>query len=169
MSETQKEALLEAAQAALDDAREKATRQGRGRRWGESSLFARRLLLGSGAVLFAASVYLLVARPAWFFEPAPIPETVEMREASVRLMLVREAHRIQRWRADNAGNLPATLAEAGSPVRGVDYERRGDGTFTLSAPHAGAQIRLSSTDSLPGFIGGSFAVLRQRDAGGGTP
>lgn len=165
MSETRKEALLEAAQAALDDAREKAVRNGARRR--ESSLFARRLLLGSGAVLFVASIYLLVARPHWFFEPAPVPETVEMQEASVRLMLVREAHRIRRWRADNAGNLPATLAEAGSPVRGVKYERPGDGTFVLSAPHAGAEIRLSSTDSLPGFIGGSFSVLRQRD--GGTP
>jgi len=161
-----KEALLEAAQAALDDAREKAARQGRRR---GSSLFARRLLLVSGAALFAMSIYLLVARPVWFFDPAPVPETVELQEASVRLMLVREAHRIRRWRADNAGNLPATLAEAGSPVRGVTYERRSDGSFVLSASHAGSQIRLSSTDSLPGFIGGSFGVLRERDgAGGGT-
>src|SRR5262245_23184910 len=124
--EERKQALLDAAQDAVQDAHEKAAAR-RGRR---SSNTSRIVVTVLGLALFAAGIYLLVARPAWFFTPPPPPESVQIQEASVRLMLVREASRVRQYRAAH-GKLPATLQEAGSPVSDVDYITQGDSTFRL--------------------------------------
>lgn len=150
-----KEALLEAAQAALEDARRKAALPGRRRGTG-----VRTFLLGAGIVLFGLSVYILATRPAWFFTPPPPPEAPAIQEASIRLMLVREAARVRLFQLRN-GRLPGTLAEAGSPMRQLAYDTS-DGTFRLAAQLGARTIRLSPTDSLAAFLGQSFRTISTR-------
>ncbi len=155
--EDQKRALLEAAQAAVDDAREKEL----ARRRGGSTRASRAVVTVLGLALFGIGIYLLAARPAWFFTPPPPPETLEIREASVRLMLVREVERVKRYRAEH-GRFPATLAEAGSQVQGLLFETRGDSAFRLISPWGEGTIGLSSTDSVGSFLGNSLKVIVSR-------
>jgi hypothetical protein len=153
----QKEELLRAAQAALEDQKARAaTRPGR-----EASRAMRRGLLLVSLLLFGASVYLLAARPAWFFTPPPPTEPVAIREASLRLMLVREARRVEDFRRER-GSLPASLAEAGSGVTGVSYAPHPDGTFSLSAVLGRDTLRLHSTDSTAAFLGESLRTITRR-------
>jgi hypothetical protein len=149
-----KAALLEAAQAAVQDVRQKeaATRERR-----HSSRVV--LLIAAGA-LFALSIYLLAVRPDWFFTPPPPGESMEIQDASVRLMLAREAERVRQFAAAN-GRLPVSLAEAGSPVSGVEYERADNG-FVLRTHFAGDTLALRSTDSLPQFLGNSVRTINDR-------
>jgi hypothetical protein len=153
----QKRALLEAAQAAVEDAREKEL----ARRRGGSTRTSRTIVTVLGVSLFGMGIYLLAARPAWFFTPPPAPETMEIREASVRLMLVREAERVKRYRAEH-GRFPATLAEAGSPVRGLLFETRGDTAFRVMSPWGDGTIGLSSSDSVGSFLGNSLRIIVSR-------
>ena len=156
--EAAKEALLEAAQAAVDDSRRKADEAAARRR--RSS--RRRAAWSVWAVLLIGSAYLLVIRPSWYLTPPPPPESAEIQDASARLVLVREAARVNEYLAAN-GRLPSTLAEAGSMTRGVGYEVRDDGTYLLQASmEAGRTIALSSTDSVETFLGSSVRVVSSR-------
>ena len=85
-------------------------------------------VLGLG--IFGVGIYILAMRPAWFFTPPPPPESVQIQEASVRLMLVREATRVRRYRSEH-GKMPATLQDAGSTVNSVSYMAQGDSGFKL--------------------------------------
>jgi hypothetical protein len=158
--DARKQALLEAAQAAVSDAR---TRHEEGRPKRTSTSGSRRTLLALGLTLFGVGVYLIAARPPWFFVPPPPPETVEIRDASFRLTMVREAELIRRFQVAE-GRLPATLAEAGSRVEGVVYEPAADGTFALRATVAGEVLAYRSTDSVSVFLGDSFGRILSRAA-----
>lgn len=155
--EAQKQALLDAAQAAVQDASEKAA----SRRNRTTSNTPRIVLTVLGLALFAVGIYLLAARPVWFFTPPPEPESGQIQEASVRLMLVREASRVRRYRSEH-GKLPATLAEAGSSVTALNYTPQGDSTFQLAAPWGGRAITLASTDSVGPFLGNSLKIIASR-------
>jgi hypothetical protein len=157
-NDARKQALLEAAQAAVSDVR---SRQERGRSGRSSTAASRRTLLALGLTLFGVGVYLIAARPAWFFIPPAPTETVEIRDASFRLTMVREAELIRRFQAAE-GRLPATLAEAGSQVQGVEYAPAPDGTFTLRATVAGEVLAYSSNDSATVFLGDSFGRILSR-------
>jgi hypothetical protein len=155
--EAQKLALLNAAEAAVADAKEKAIN----RRQSRAGKATRTVAISFGLVIFGFAIYLLVARPPWFFTPPPPPETVAIQEASLRLMLVREADRLKRYRAQH-GKLPSTLEQAGSPVHGVLYQTSNDSTFRLIAAFGGETIGLSSTDSVGAFLGNSLKVIASR-------
>lgn len=152
-----KEALYAAAQAALEEAKTRA-QAGAGRKRTPGS---RVILLALGLALLSLGVYLIGARPAWFFIPDPAPEPVEIQEASLRLTLVREAERVRHYRAAT-GRLPATLEEAGSQVVGLTYVRQPNATFTISAPLGGSTLALASTDSTAAFLGNSLQLIMRR-------
>ena len=155
--EDQKRALLEAAQAAVTDAEHKADearRQGQPRR-------ARLSPLVSAAIASGIGVYLLAARPAWFVTPPPPPDPPAIAAASVRLTLAREANRVHQFQADS-GRLPTSMAEAGSTVSGVEYQRLNDSGYVLKAVGGGEAVSLSSRDSLPLFLGSSLRLIMAR-------
>jgi len=155
--EDQKQALLNAAQAAVQDANEKAANR-RGR---TSSNTSRIVVTALGLGIFAVGIYILAMRPTWFFTPPPPPESVQIQEASVRLMLVREASRIRTYRASH-GKLPATLAEAGSIITTINYTAQGDTAFRLVTSWGENTISLSSADSVGTFLGNSLKIIASR-------
>lgn len=155
--EAQKQALLDAAQAAVADAKEKAAQ----RRRRPTSPGTKTFFTIVSIALFAGGIYLLAVRPAWFFTPPPPPETVAIQEASLRLTLVRETERVKRYRSQHR-RLPGSLEEAGSPVKGLTYEKQSDSTFRLIATFGDGTIGLSSTDSVSTFLGNSLKVIASR-------
>jgi hypothetical protein len=155
--EERKQALLDAAQDAVQDAQEKAT----ARRGGQSSNTSRIVVTVLGLAIFAVGIYILAIRPTWFFTPAPPPESVQIQEASVRLMLVREASRVRQYRAEH-GKLPVTLEETGSPVSNVSYSLQGDSAFRLVTTWGEKTIGFSSTDSVGTFLGNSLKIIASR-------
>ena len=114
-----------------------------------------------GGLFFGTAIYILTARPDWFFTPDPVPPTSAVHTASVRLMLIREADRLRRYRSVN-GELPKTLADAGVVVSGVRYQRSDDSTFRLSFPVATGEIALRSDISTEEFLGNSLEVINHR-------
>jgi hypothetical protein len=155
--EEQKQALLDAAQAAVQDAHDKAaSRRGR-----ESSNVSRIVVTVLGLSIFAAGIYILAMRPTWFFTPPAPPESVQIQEASVRLMLVREASRVRQYKAEH-GKFPATLAETGSPATNIDYSAHGDSVFRLVTRWGEQTIALSSADSVGTFLGNSLKIIASR-------
>jgi hypothetical protein len=150
--------LLNAAQAAVSEAEERsASRRGRRR----NSRFGRIAFATIAGLVVGGSGYILSARPAWFFTPDPEPPPLEIQDASVRLMLVREAERIRQYQTAN-GQLPDSLAEAGSMVTGVRYTRVDDSTFRLSAAVGSTQIGFQSDDSPDGFLGNALKIINRR-------
>ena len=156
-TEDQKQALLDAAQAAVQDAHDKAA-QRRGR---ASSNTSRIVVTVLGLGIFAVGIYILAARPVWFFTPPAAPESVQIQEASVRLMLVREASRIRRYRAEH-GKMPASLAETGSPITTVMFTAQGDSAFRLMTAWGEQTLTLTSADSVGPFIGNSLKIIASR-------
>ena len=155
--EERKQALLDAAQDAVQDANEKAAARRGGRRSNANRIVVTLL----GLACFGIGIYILAIRPAWFFTPPAPPESVQIQEASVRLMLVREASRVRQYRAEH-GKLPATLEATGSPVTNVDYITQGDSTFRLITSWGEQRITLSSSDSVGTFLGNSLKVIVSR-------
>ena len=155
--EDRKQALLDAAQDAVQDAHEKASAR-RGRHSTNTSRIVVTLL---GLSIFAVGIYILAIRPAWFFTPPPPPESVQIQEASVRLMLVREASRVRQYRAEH-GKLPTTLGETGSSVGNVNYTAQGDSVFRLVTTWGEQTIALSSSDSVGTFLGNSLKIIASR-------
>lgn len=158
-AEAQKRALLDAAQAAVTDAKEKEQAARLLRR--QNAKRSQAALAVTGLVIFGFGIYLLAFRPAWFFTPPPPPETVAIQEASVRLMLVREVDRVKRFRSEQ-GRLPQTLEEAQSPIHGITYQKETDSTFRLVATFGENTIGLSSTDSVGSFLGNSLKIIASR-------
>ena len=155
--EERKQALLDAAQDAVQDANDKAA-QRRGRSGSNTS---RIIVTVLGLLIFGAGIYVLAIRPAWFFTPPPPPESVQIQEASVRLMLVREAGRIRNYRAAH-GRFPASLEDAGSTVSTIDYSTQGDSAFRLVTTWGEQTIGLSSSDSVGPFLGNSLKIIASR-------
>ena len=155
--EERKQALLDAAQDAVQDANEKAA----ARRGGRRSPANRIVVTLLGLACFGIGIYILAIRPAWFFTPPAPPESVQIQEASVRLMLVREASRVRQYRAQH-GKLPVTLEETGSPVSNVDYITQGDSTFRLTTSWGEQRISLASSDSVGTFLGNSLKIIVSR-------
>ena len=146
-----KEDLLRAAEEAVGQDRTGGS--GRGEpltRWG---------IIGWGLVLVAALAgWLFGTRPEWVFTPPLAAESAEVTVASMRLSLVRERQRVERYRAQN-GRLPSTLAEAGSTMRNIDIAASPDGSYLLRAVEGETALELHSSESIEGFLGNSIQVI----------
>lgn len=151
----QKEALYEAALAAVEDAQRRPGRSPRGSGRGVRVAWG----LAAAAALFAG--YLLIARPAWFLTPPPASESPQIQEASIRLMLVREAGRI-RTLTEQTGRAPTDRAGTGTALTDLRYERLSDTTFLLALPFGTGEIVFRSTDSVATFLGSSLTTITDR-------
>ena len=158
---TQKQALLEAfdtvlkAQADQRDA-ERAAAEARRRGRGLSRL----LMVLCTTIAVFTSVYLYVERPDWVF-PAPAPpESLAVREASLRIMVANAAQHVERFH-QQTGVWPTTLEQAGAHGGGVRYERSGTG-YRLQGENGEVRVRFESDEPLARFIGNSFDVISRR-------
>ncbi len=147
----QKEALLRAAEEAVrQDRTHSGPRNGPRTRWG---------IVGWGLVLLAGLMgWLVGTQPEWVFAPPPNMEAPEITAASMRLALVRERQRVERYREQN-GRLPATLAEAGGTIPNLEIATSPDGTYLLRAVEGGTVLELHSSENIETFLGNSLQVI----------
>jgi hypothetical protein len=156
----QKKALLEAFDTVLKtQAEEREARRAEAlarRRHGVSRL----LMVVCTSIVVFIGVYLYVERPEWVFPAAPTPESVAVREASLRISVANAAQHIERFR-QRTGRLPATLTEAGAHDSGLDYEPASTG-YKLHADLGDVQVSYDSNEPLAKFVGNSFKVISRR-------
>ncbi|HUG28213.1 MAG TPA: hypothetical protein VMK53_07940 [Gemmatimonadales bacterium] len=146
-----KEDLLRAAEEAVGQDRAQGdSREGPQTRWG---------IVGWGLVLLAVLAgWLFGTRPEWVFIPPVAAEAPEMTAASMRLALVRERQRVERYREQN-GRLPVTLAEAGSTIPTIEIAASPDGSYLLRAVEGGTALELHSSEDVERFLGNSLQVI----------
>ncbi|MDQ3428051.1 MAG: hypothetical protein M3477_09500 [Gemmatimonadota bacterium] len=116
--------------------------------------------LGAAMALFL-SAYLWVEEPAWVFPAPPAPESVAVKEASLRIGLANAAQHVERFR-QRTGRLPQTLSEAGAHGGGMTFEPTGPDAWRLAGVNGPVRVSLASADPLPKFLGNSFEVVSRR-------
>ena len=158
----QKQALLEAFDTVLKqqaEAREAELREAEARRRAQRRV---RPAIAAAAVLaMVLCSYLYIERPEWIFPTAAIPESVAIKEASLRIGMANVAQHLERHR-QRTGTVPRSLAEAGARVQGMTYEAQGSDAWRLVGTNGGVELTLTSHDSLPRFLGNSFEVVSRR-------
>jgi hypothetical protein len=157
----EKKALLAAFDTVLKTAAEEreierlaaeARRRGRGA--------SRLLLVVCAVILTFVSVYLYVERPEWAFAAPSLPESPEVRQASLRISVANAAQHIERYRQQQ-GQLPVTLEQAGANSAGISYQRTAAG-YQLEGEGEGIRVSFTSGESLTRFIGKSFEIIARR-------
>jgi hypothetical protein len=158
----QKQALLEAFDTVLKqqaEARERELREAEARRRAQRRV---RPSIAALAVLsLALCCYLYIEQPEWLFPVAVVPESVAMKEASLRIGMANVAQHVERHR-QRTGSLPRTLADAGTGSDGMAYEPLSSTAWSLVGTNGGIELTLRSSDSLPTFLGRSFEVISRR-------
>ena len=146
--------LLEAARAVVQDRNEKVA--------AARMQPAVRKRVSFLSLLSLAGLLLILVRPSWLAGPkAPPPESPAIREASVRLSMLRERQRVADF-AKQTGRLPASLAEAGSTAPGLGYEALPDQQFRIFAQAGDSLLVLRSTDLMSHFLGNSLREIKNR-------
>jgi hypothetical protein len=157
----EKKALLEAFDTVLktqaeDREAERAAAEARRRNSG----VARVLIVLCTTIIVFTCVYLYIERPEFVF-PTPLPpESVAVREASLRISLASAAQHIERYKQQTA-QLPTSLEQAGAHGAGITYERTPAG-YRLQGDGDGVRVTYSSGEPLTRFIGKSFDVISRR-------
>ncbi|NJD18610.1 MAG: hypothetical protein FIA95_04915 [Gemmatimonadetes bacterium] len=82
-------------------------------------------LLPLGINLAVLAVYLLIAPPAWVVVNPIEPPDLAAQTTDLKKAFWFQAQRIDAYRAEH-GQLPAQLADAGTPIPGIEYVREGD-------------------------------------------
>jgi hypothetical protein len=158
----QKQALLEAFDTVLKrqaEAREAELREAEARR--RALRRVRPGIAAAAVMVMVLCTYLYVERPEWVFPTAAIPESVAIKEASLRIGMANVAQHLERHR-QRTGTVPRSLSEAGTRVEGMTYEALGSDGWRLVGANAGVELTLTSHDSLPRFLGNSFEVISRR-------
>ena len=157
----EKKALLEAFDTVLKtkaDERESERVAAEARRRGRGA--SRLLLLLCTSVLLLVGVYVFVERPDWIFPAPPPPESLAVREASLRISVANAAQHVERYRQQN-GQFPGTLAQAGAHGTAIAYDRL-TGGYRLEAEVGEVRVTYNSSESLSRFVGNSFKVISRR-------
>jgi len=158
----EKKALLDAFDTVLKtqaDERETTERQAEARRRARAG--SRPLLAVSAAILLAVGAYLAIMQPTWVFAPRPTPESLAIKEASLRIAMANASQHVQHFR-QRTGRLPESLAEAGARGGDLVYSRLGASGYRLMGENGPAHVILTSGDSLAPFLGNSFQIIAQR-------
>lgn len=157
----EKKALLEAFDTVLktqaeqreaERQAEEARRQARAR--------SRPVLWACAALVLFVGAYLWVEQPEWAFPMKAIPESVAVKEASLRIAMANAAQHVERFR-HRTGRWPTTLAEAGAHADGYVFERVGS-DWRMVGQNGPLRLTLTSVDPLPKFLGNSFEVIARR-------
>lgn len=157
----EKKALLEAFDTVLKtkaEEREAELAAAEARRRGRGT--SRLLMVVCLTILAFVSVYLYVERPDWIFPTAPPPESVAVREASLRITMATAAQHVERYR-QQTGQLPRTLKQAGAYGEGVSYHRTATG-YRLEGEVDEVRVTFDSAEPLARFVGNSFKVISRR-------
>jgi hypothetical protein len=112
------------------------------------------LRAANAALAVLVALWLLAAPPEWLPQRTPDRRTAEQRELGLRMVLAVEAARVTAYR-DAQGQLPATLADAGSDARSVTYVVVDAGRFRLTATDGPATLSYDSADPLAALLGGT--------------
>jgi hypothetical protein len=157
----EKKALLEAFDTVLktqaeEREAERASGEARRRRRGAS----RFLMVVCATILMFTSVYLYVERPEWVFPAPPEPESVAVREASLRVGLANAVQHIEHYR-QQTGQLPTSLQQAGAHGAGISFQRTTSG-YRLLGENDGVRVSYVSGEPLSRFVGNSFEVISRR-------
>lgn len=93
--------------------------------------------------LSAFNLYVWLGDPQWLrFDPPPAP-TYDYYVKGWQMALAMQADRIEAYRASK-GIAPRSPREAGEPVRGVEYSRRGATSYTLAAGNGPSRVTYDS-------------------------
>src|SRR5512134_1780852 len=145
----EKKALLEAFDTVLKtqaDEREAQRLEAEARRLARAR--SRPVMWVCTAIVLFISAYLWVEQPAWVFPNRAAPESMAVKEASLRIAIANAAQHVERFRQRN-GRLPVTLEDAGAHGEGFVYEQVGGGSgWRLTGQHGGSRLTLSSADPL---------------------
>jgi hypothetical protein len=158
----QKQALLEAFDSVLKkqaEDREAEQREAAARRRSRNRVHPTIWALAALAVLLCG--YLYLDRPEWLFPPSTPPESVAIKEASLRIGMANVAQHVERFR-QQTGKLPRTLLEAGTQVHSIAYQPVDSADWRLVGSHAGIELTLSSREPLARFLGNSFQLIARR-------
>ena len=158
----QKQALLEAFDTVLKqqaEAREAELREAEARRRAQRHM--RPAVAAAAMLAMVLCSYLYLERPEWIFPRSAIPESVAIKEASLRIGMANVAQQLERHR-QRTGTIPRSLTEAGTRVEGMTYEALGTDAWRLVGTNGGVELTLGSHDSLPRFLGNSFEVISRR-------
>lgn len=113
-------------------------------------------------LLSLAGLLLILVQPSWLAGPKATPaESPAIREASLRLSMLRERQRVTDF-AKRTGRLPTSLAEAGSSAPGLGYEELAEQQFRLFGQAGDSLLVLRSTDSMAHFLGNSLREIKNR-------
>ncbi|MEP6573325.1 MAG: hypothetical protein ABJD11_11545 [Gemmatimonadota bacterium] len=112
-----------------------------------------------GALLIG-SISVLVLQPAWLFPGPPAPETTQVQEASLRLVIYRDIQRVEAYRRTN-GRLPLTVTEAGLPAD-TRYTVPTVDSYTISESSGPLRLTYKSTVAPADFLGNAYALIRAR-------
>jgi hypothetical protein len=157
----EKKALLEAFDTVIRtqaDERESQRLEAEARRLARSR--SRPVMWLCAAIVLFLSAYLWVEQPDWVFPSRAVPESMAVKEASLRIAIANAAQHVERYRQRN-GRLPGSLQEAGAHGDGFGYDRAGDG-WQLTGQHEGIRLTLASTEPLAKFLGNSFEIISRR-------
>ena len=113
-------------------------------------------MLPLGINLAVLAVYLLIAPPAWVVMNPIQPPDLAVQTSDLKKAIWFQAQRIEAYRLQH-GQLPAQLADAGSPTPGVEYVKEGD-RFRLVGMVGGVPVvwdSSSSNDEIQALVAGS--------------
>jgi hypothetical protein len=161
-SSAEKKALLAAFDTVLKsqaEEREANLREAEARRRARAS--SRPLLAASALIVLGLGAYLAIFQPTWVFSPRPTPETLAMKEASLRIAMANVSQHLHRFQQRN-GRLPETLAEAGAHDGGLSYQRLGTSGYRLVGENGPAHVTFSSDEELADFLGNSYQIIARR-------
>lgn len=150
-----KSALLEAAQAAVDEQKTKAIAARAA--VGSARVGFRALLLAT--VLAGAAI--LFVQPPWLVGTEPPIEAAVIRSASARLALVEAIGQIRAY-VTTSGQLPPQPNDAGVTNRAISLRPLADGEFELTLKAGDSLIAVRSTDSLKPIVISAVRALQRR-------
>lgn len=113
-------------------------------------------------VLIVGSVlagYVWFAPPAWL-DPSPDPLSPTLADAGLRMEVFQQALVVEQFLSDR-GRLPDDLAEAGATTTNVEYQKIDAANFRLALSSPVASVEYLSTESLDGFLGAAFQIIRR--------
>jgi hypothetical protein len=157
----EKRALLEAFDTVLKTQAEqreaeRAAVEARRRGLGASRL----LMVVCTTIMLFTGVYLYVERPEWVFPRPAAPESLAVREASLRITIANAAQHIERYRKQS-GKLPTSLQQAGAHGNEIGYQATSTG-YRLLSEAGGLRLSYDSSEPLSRFVGNSFQVIARR-------
>lgn len=118
-------------------------------------------MLPLGIQLSVLALYLLIAPPSWVTMNPIDPPDLASQEESLRVAMYFQAQRIEAYR-QRTGELPVQLADAGSPIEGVQYVRQGSSQYQLVGTVGEEALVYDSTQTDASFE----AAVARRMAGG---